>query len=61
MGDAEFCRRAVAEAGVAAIPLSAFYAEKPVTNVVRLCYAKKAETIDAGIAGLARARTLFGG
>jgi N-succinyldiaminopimelate aminotransferase len=61
MGDAEFCRRAVAEAGVAAIPLSAFYAENPVTNVIRLCYAKTAETIEAGIAALARARTLFGG
>ena len=61
MGDAEFCRRAVAEAGVAAIPLSAFYAEDPVTNVIRLCYAKKAETIEAGIAALERARALFGG
>jgi N-succinyldiaminopimelate aminotransferase len=61
MGDAEFCRRAVAEAGVAAIPLSAFYAEDPVTNVVRLCYAKKAETIAAGIAALSRARALFAG
>jgi N-succinyldiaminopimelate aminotransferase len=59
MGDAEFCRRAVAEAGVAAIPLSAFYAENPVTNVIRLCYAKKAETIEAGVAALARARMLF--
>jgi len=61
MGDAEFCRRAVAEAGVAAIPLSAFYAENPVTNVIRLCYAKKAETIEAGIAALARAREMFAG
>jgi aspartate/methionine/tyrosine aminotransferase len=61
MGDAEFCRRAVAEAGVAAIPLSAFYAEDPVTNVIRLCYAKKAETIEAGIAALVRARALLRG
>jgi N-succinyldiaminopimelate aminotransferase len=61
MDDHEFCRRAVAEAGVAAIPLSAFYAENPVTNVIRLCYAKKAETIDAGIAALERARALFRG
>jgi len=59
LDDATFCRRAVAEAGVAAIPLSAFYAEAPVTNVVRLCFAKKAETIDAGIAALSRARALF--
>jgi aspartate/methionine/tyrosine aminotransferase len=59
LGDAEFCRRAVAEAGVAAIPVSAFYAEQPVTNVIRLCYAKKPETIEAGIAALTRARALF--
>jgi len=59
LGDADFCRRAVAETGVAAIPLSAFYAEAPVTNVVRLCFAKKPETIAAGIAALARARKLF--
>ena len=61
LDDAAFCRRAVEEAGVAAIPLSSFYAESPVTNVIRLCFAKKAETIEAGIAGLAKARRLFGG
>ena len=48
------------ECGVAAIPLSAFYAEQPVTNVVRLCYAKQAETIAAGLAGLVRAKAMFG-
>jgi N-succinyldiaminopimelate aminotransferase len=58
-GDREFCLRAVAEAGVAAIPVSAFYAERPVTHVVRLCFAKKEETLAAGIAALARARALF--
>jgi N-succinyldiaminopimelate aminotransferase len=60
LGDMDFCRRAVAEAGVAAIPVSAFYAEEPVTSVIRLCFAKKPETIAAGIAALARARELFG-
>jgi aspartate/methionine/tyrosine aminotransferase len=59
LDDAAFCRRAVAEAGVAAIPVSAFYAEGPVRNVIRLCFAKKPETIEAGIAGLARARKSF--
>ena len=59
MNDAEFCRRAVAEAGVAAIPLSPFFAGSPVANVIRLCFAKKSETLDAGIAGLARARALL--
>ena len=59
--DMTFCTRAVAECGVAAIPVSAFYAEAPVTNVVRLCFAKQPETIEKGVAGLARARALLGG
>ncbi|HEX8514455.1 MAG TPA: aminotransferase [Allosphingosinicella sp.] len=57
--DAAFCDRAVREAGVAAIPLSAFYAEDPVTTVVRLCFAKKRETLAAGIERMAKARGLF--
>jgi aspartate/methionine/tyrosine aminotransferase len=59
--DTEFCARAVREAGVAAIPVSAFYAEDPVRNVVRLCFAKKPETLDAAVAALAKARALFAG
>jgi len=58
-GDVEFCERAVREAGVAAIPVSAFYAEDPVRNVVRLCFAKQADTIAAGVAALASARERF--
>jgi aspartate/methionine/tyrosine aminotransferase len=58
--DMTFCTRAIEECGIAAIPLSAFYVEAPVTNVVRLCFAKKPETIAAGVAGLAKARRLFG-
>ena len=57
--DAAFCRRAVAEAGVAAIPLSAFYAQDAPSNMVRLCFAKTEATIDAGVERLARARALF--
>jgi aspartate/methionine/tyrosine aminotransferase len=60
-GDREFCERAVADCGVAAIPVSAFYAEDPVRNVVRLCFAKKPGTIAAGVAGLIKARALFSG
>jgi len=56
--DANFCARAVREAGVAAIPVSAFYAEQPVTSIVRLCFAKREETLAAGVEGLARARAL---
>ncbi len=61
LSDREFCERAVVEAGVAAIPLSALYAEDPVTNVVRLCFAKREETLAAGIDGLAKARALLAG
>lgn len=57
--DQTFAERAVREAGVAVIPVSAFYAEDPVRNVVRLCFSKKDETIDAGVERLAKARRLF--
>jgi aspartate/methionine/tyrosine aminotransferase len=57
-GDRDFCLRAVKDAGVAAIPVSAFYEADPVTHVVRLCFSKRDETLDGGIAALARARDL---
>ncbi len=60
LDDRSFCLRAVEEAGVAAIPVSAFYEENPVTRIVRLCFAKKDETLDAGIERLAKAKRLFG-
>lgn len=44
--DVAFCDRLVREAKVAAIPVSAFYAETPVRSVVRFCFAKKPETLD---------------
>lgn len=52
--DREFCLRAVREAGVAAIPVSALYEEDPVTSIVRLCFAKKDETLDEGARRLGR-------
>jgi N-succinyldiaminopimelate aminotransferase len=58
LDDLGFCERAVREAGVAAIPVSAFYAEQPVTNVIRLCFAKQEETLAAGIERLSKARSL---
>jgi aspartate/methionine/tyrosine aminotransferase len=48
----------VREAGIAAIPLSAFYETDPVTSIIRLCYAKKDQTLDEGAKRLARAREL---
>jgi aspartate/methionine/tyrosine aminotransferase len=57
--DATFCERSVREGGVAALPLSAFYAEAPVTSVVRLCFVKKRETLELGIERLRAAKRLF--
>lgn len=54
--DAAFCQRLVAEQGVAAIPVSAFYAEDAVTSVVRFCFAKKDATLDAALERLASLR-----
>jgi len=56
--DRAFCLRAVKEAGVAAIPVSALYEQDPVTTIMRLCLAKADATLDAGIERLARARDL---
>jgi aspartate/methionine/tyrosine aminotransferase len=56
--DREFCLRAVTQAGVAGIPVSALYEEAPVTTIMRLCFAKRDETVDAGIERLAKARDL---
>jgi aspartate/methionine/tyrosine aminotransferase len=57
-GDMDFCLRAVKEAGVAAIPVSAFYESDPVTSIARLCFAKADETLDEGVRRLAKARDL---
>ena len=57
--DVTFCERAVREAGVAAIPVSAFYDADPATNVVRLCFAKQPQTIADGVERLRVAKGLF--
>lgn len=54
--DVEFCQRLVMENGVAAIPVSAFYAEGAVKNVVRFCFAKRDATLDAALERLAKLR-----
>ncbi|MBN9444696.1 aminotransferase [Bosea sp. (in: a-proteobacteria)] len=51
--DVDFCRRLVTESGVAAIPVSAFYAEGAVRTVVRFCFAKRDATLDAALERLA--------
>jgi N-succinyldiaminopimelate aminotransferase len=57
--DETFAKRAVEQAGVAVVPISAFAEQNPARHLVRLCFAKRDETIDAGVAAMARARELF--
>ncbi|HZU51604.1 MAG TPA: aminotransferase [Sphingomicrobium sp.] len=57
--DERFAEAAVNRAGVAVIPLSAFSEKHSITHLVRLCFGKKDETIDAGIAAMAKAKEFF--
>ena len=54
--DEAFAKLAVEQAGVAVVPLSAFADVDPPRHLVRLCFAKRDETIDAGVAAMAKAR-----
>jgi N-succinyldiaminopimelate aminotransferase len=47
--DESFCKRLVLEHKVAAIPVSAFYADDPIRSVVRFCFAKRDATLDAAL------------
>jgi aspartate/methionine/tyrosine aminotransferase len=47
--DEAFCKRLVTEHGVAAIPVSAFYAEDAVKSVIRFCFAKTDATLDKAL------------
>ena len=57
--DETFAERAVTHAGVAVVPLSAFAERDPPRHLVRLCFGKKDETIDAGVAAMQRAKEMF--
>lgn len=52
--EAEFCKWLTTEIGVAAIPLSAFYADGFDQRVVRFCFAKKDDTLNAALQRLAK-------
>ena len=47
--DVAFCERLVRHHGVAAIPVSAFYAHQPVRTIVRFCFAKRDDTLDRAL------------
>ena len=59
MDDEAFAAAAVEQAGVAVVPVSAFAEQDPPRHIVRLCFSKRDETLDAGIAAMAKARELF--
>ena len=52
--EVEFCQWLTREIGVAAIPLSAFYADGFDQRVIRFCYAKKDETLQLALQRLAQ-------
>jgi methionine aminotransferase len=52
--EGEFCQWLTREAGVAAIPLSAFYKGGFEQGLARLCFAKKDDTLTEALARLAR-------
>jgi len=54
LGEAEFARRLLLEHGVAAIPVSAFYGEPIDHGVIRFCFGKREETLDAALERLAK-------
>ncbi len=48
----DYCIRLTKEAGVATIPVSAFYSENMDNQVIRFCFAKKKETLDMAVEAL---------
>ena len=48
-GDVEICRRMTIEAGVAAVPVSAFYQSGGPDQYLRFCFSKRDEILDAAL------------
>jgi aspartate/methionine/tyrosine aminotransferase len=59
LDDEAFATAAVERAGIAVVPLSAFAEKDPPRHLVRLCFGKKDETIDAGVSAMAKAKELL--
>jgi aspartate/methionine/tyrosine aminotransferase len=51
--DVEICRQMTVEAGVTAVPVSAFYASDAPQHYLRLCFCKKDEVLNAALDRLA--------
>ena len=52
-GDFEICKRMTIEAGVAAVPVSAFYQSDAPETFVRFCFSKRDQVLDAALERLA--------
>ena len=59
LDDESFAIKMLEDGGVASIPMSAFYARDPLRSIVRLCFAKHADTIDRAIERFAEMRKSF--
>ena len=51
--DFAFCERLTKEAGVTAVPISAFFGERDVRGYIRFCFAKRSETLKEALDRLA--------
>ena len=58
--DFAFCERLTREAGVTAVPISAFFGERDVRGYIRFCFAKKSETLKEALDRLATWRAGVG-
>ena len=47
--DADLCKRMTVEAGVAAVPMSAFYDAEAPRHFVRFCFSKRDEVLDSAV------------
>ena len=56
MSEADFCSWLTTEVGIAAIPVSVFYAKPVESGVIRFCFAKEEKTLSAA---LERLQTLY--
>jgi len=54
LSEADFCKWLTSEIGVAAIPLSAFYAQAFDQKTIRFCFAKKDETLHTALERLSK-------
>ncbi|MDX1606072.1 MAG: aminotransferase [Candidatus Competibacterales bacterium] len=52
--DMDFCRRITVEAGVTAVPVSAFYSAARIDHLVRFCFCKRPDVLEEALVRLGR-------